>query len=112
MFKRVNRLPNARAVKRLYAKGRRLVKPTVFLFVAPTQARAPRFSVVVGKKVSARAVDRNRLKRVARAVALVLLPDQLPVVDYLIVLRPAALKAEANLRSDLGELLKTSSSKA
>ena len=109
MFAKLNRLPNARAVKRLYAKGRRLIRPTVFLFVAPTQAKSPRFAVVCGKKVHSLAVRRNRLKRVARAVALAHMSVDLPLADYLIVLRPAASAQEKLLKTDLEALLKESS---
>ncbi len=104
MFARRHRLPNERLVKRLYAKGKRLVAPTSFCFVALSSARATRFSVVCGRKVSAKAVERNRLKRVARSVAEARL-DSLPRADYLVVLRPAARDNEAKLRSDLEVLL-------
>ena len=105
MFARQHRLPNERAVKRLYAKGKRLVAPTSFCFVAPTNAQTARFAVVCGRKVSASAVERNRLKRVARAVAESSL-DSLPRADYLVVLRPAARDNEPALRADLTALLR------
>ena len=105
MFAKPNRLPNARAVKRLYAKGRRLVRPTVFLFVAPTQAKIPRFAVVCGRKVNTLAVKRNRLKRVARSIAISQITSEIPAADYLIVLRPAASVKENDLRTDLTALL-------
>lgn len=103
MFKRRHRLPNARAVKRLYAKGRRAAQPTAFLYALDNRARSARFSVVCGRTVSPKAVLRNRLKRVARAV-LVELQPQLTARDYLVVLRPAALGHETSLRRDLAAL--------
>lgn len=105
MFDRRHRLPTARAVKRLYAKGRRLARPTTFLYGLANRAHSARFSVVCGKTVSPQAVARNRLKRVARATVQAHLPQIAAGYDYLVVLRPAAAGAEPRLRAELVELL-------
>jgi len=99
------RLPNQRTVKRLYSKGRRLSAVTVFVHVAASHARTARSAVVCGKKVNAKAVVRNRLKRVARSVVEGMFSRLLAGHDFLITLRPAAAGHEAELRRDLSQLL-------
>jgi len=107
MLARQYRLPNERAVKRLYAKGRRFVAPTVFVFTVPNQARHPRAAVICGRKVSAKAVVRNRLKRVARSyLEERVRAGALPMADYLVVIRPAAQNHEAVLLADLARMVK------
>jgi len=76
------------------------------VFITPNQAHSARIAVICGRKVSGKAVDRNRLKRISRAFFEERLrADALPSADYLVVLRPAAKDHEAALRSDLAKLL-------
>ncbi len=105
MLARSHRLPNARTVKQLYAKGRRFSAPTVFIHVALSTARTVRAAVVCGRKVHKLATVRNRLKRVARSVLEAYLLELPNGHDFLVTLRPPAAGHEAQLRAELNQLL-------
>jgi ribonuclease P protein component len=99
---RPNAFPkNARVRKRAeYARvfdaGCRVAAPALVLHWAP--ASTPRLGIAVSRKVDARSVGRNRIKRVLRE-AFRACRAQLPSADYVVVARaPAATLDHAGLR--------------
>jgi len=59
----------------------------------------PRLGIIVSKKVSKRAVDRNRIKRVIRE-SFRQIQDSLPQRDIIILVRPPAALAENSKNTD------------
>lgn len=68
MFPSVNRLRNEKDIKTLFAKGRSVFDLTLGIRFSPNNLPVTRFTVVVGTKISKRAVVRNRLKRRIRGI--------------------------------------------
>jgi len=88
MFARQNRLGAASAVRAVLAKGRR-ASSSVSALMAISTPNTPRTTVVVGTKVSKRAVVRNKVKRRLRAI---LRESGLPQGDSVLVARPGSEK--------------------
>ncbi len=65
-FKKSNRLLNSEQFKRVLRKGKKSFNPVFLLFILPNNHRHSRLGITVSKKVSRRAVDRNRIKRQVR----------------------------------------------
>lgn len=65
MLKSANRLQKSKEVKGVFARGRAFFSP-YFLGKHQNIAGVKKFTVVVSTKVSKKAVDRNRIKRVVR----------------------------------------------
>ncbi len=68
VFPSVNRLRNEKDIKTLFAKGRSVFDLTLGIRFFPNNLPVTRFTVVVGTKISKRAVVRNRLKRRIRGI--------------------------------------------
>ena len=108
MLKRKHRLAKQTEVRLTFAKGRGFFSPYFLAKFLKTSADAtPRFTVVVSTKVSKKAVDRNRQKRIVREILRLNLSKFRPG-DYIISLKPASKKLSAGqLREELLKLLKT-----
>lgn len=68
MFPSVNRLRNEKDIKTLFAKGRSVFDVTLGIRFVPNNLPVTRFTVVVGTKISKRAVVRNKIKRRIRGI--------------------------------------------
>jgi ribonuclease P protein component len=63
MLNKKNRISNRQFIEKLFEKGR-LYKNNYFIFrFLPSAEPISKFAVIVSRKVSGKAVDRNRLKR-------------------------------------------------
>lgn len=66
MLPREKRLIKERDFARAYQKGKRASSPFFNVSIAPNRTRITRVGVVVGKKFSKKATERNRAKRIFR----------------------------------------------
>lgn len=87
MFPSVNRLRNEKDIKTLFAKGRSVFDVTLGIRFAKNNLPVSRFTVVVGTKISKRAVVRNRLKRRIRGIVEKRLLDIQPGSDVLFLVK-------------------------
>lgn len=105
MFAKKNRLSKTKDIQKAFTRGRGFFYPCFGVKFLAT-ASLLRFTVVVPNKISKRAVTRNRIKRIIREV-LRLHMHSLKQGDYMVLVRPAALKATpAQLREKVLEGLK------
>ena len=91
MLKRTNRLSKETDIKRVLKKGKRTRGSFVSFIVLKNDLDYSRFTVVVGMKVSKKAVDRNRLKRQVRSVIEKEFDQIKPGVDVMVLVNPSAL---------------------
>mgnify|MGYP001596760055 FL=1 len=107
MFARTGRLNSSRDFARIYRKGQ-AARSSLFRIAWMTAART-RVAVVTGRKVSTKAVVRNRFKRQVRAAIRALL-SRLQPVDLIIQLQPAMIVGTSyeTLATDLQTLLERS----
>jgi ribonuclease P protein component len=108
MLKKKERLTR-KEFDRSFSIGKRLHGSFVQLIFSPSESF--HCSVVVGKKVSKKAVERNRLRRRVYAVAYAHHMSASIQKTFIVVLKPPALTANpAVLRDEVLELLKKASS--
>ena len=114
MFAKKNRL-SRKAFNRFFASGARSHTALVQLVYAPqTESAVTSFQVAVSvsKKVSKRAVDRNRLRRQCYAIARSWHQETPLVGVYIMLVKPPALEADfGELESAVRSLLKKSYNK-
>ena len=91
MLKKQFRLAKTADVQRVFAQGRAFFNPLFIIKYPFSKTGRPRFTVVVSTKVSKKAVDRNRIKRVLREFLRLTL-DNFKTGDYAVVVKPAAAK--------------------
>lgn len=109
MLNKTNRINKTRDLKQVYRLGKAVhASALVIKFFAKKESQLlakSRIAFVVSKKVSKRAVDRNRIKRVLREDVRSKLKDLLPG-DYVIVVKPVAGTLQnPDLRRQLGYAL-------
>ncbi len=106
MFARASRLNAARDFAKVYRKGQS-ARSRLFR-IAWLPAARTRIAVVTGRKVSAKAVVRNRLKRQVQAAAAALAPTLAPTELIIQLQAAAAGEPYQALAADLGELIERS----
>lgn len=89
MFAHAGRLSASRDFARIYRKGQ-AARSRLFRFAWMPAGRT-RIAVVTGRKVSTKAVVRNRLKRQVRGALRVLLPRLTPA-DLIVQLQPSIIE--------------------
>lgn len=57
------RLSKKKEIERVLGSGKKAVQPSFRLFFYPNKRPYPRFAFIISKKISKKAVDRNRLRR-------------------------------------------------
>ena len=104
LFKRAERLNASRDFARIYRKGQSARDRLFRLAWIPSTKT--HIAVVTGRKVSTKAVIRNRLKRQVRSAASELVP-QLKTIDLIIQLQPdmTTQLSYAAIKTDLADLL-------
>lgn len=90
---RAHRLTGQGAFEAVFRTGRRVEGLHLTLVVAPSAVPGGRTGYVIGKKVAARAVDRNRLRRKLREVVRATRPS-LPDLDVIVRVKRARGRAE------------------
>lgn len=107
MLPQANRLRLDKDIKALFAKGKGVFGVVCGIKFRPNGLPVSRFAVVVGLKVSKKAVVRNRLRRQIRAMLRHELDHFRPGYDLMILVRPAAVdKKPEEIKSDLLKNLK------
>lgn len=103
---RAARLLKAGDFAALRGHSRRLSVRHFIAEFSPNEQATCRLGQAVSRRVSKRAVDRNRIKRLVRESYRLVRAD-LPLVDILLIARSSAVKATAvELRADLDALWK------
>ena len=90
---RAHRLTGQGAFEAVFRTGRRVEGLHLTLVVAPSAVPGGRTGYVIGRKVAARAVDRNRLRRKLREVVRAQRPS-LPDLDVIVRVKRAKGRAE------------------
>ena len=90
MLPREYRLRHDKDIKTLFAKSKSVFGIYVGIKFTKNKLDVSRFAVVVGTKVSKKAVDRNRLKRQVRAIIHERLGDITPGFDVMLLVRKEA----------------------
>lgn len=88
MLSKAARLRKAKDFKDVFGKGRGARDGRLFLKARVVKDENVRFGIVVSKQVAARAVDRNRIKRLLREALKDLLPGVKPGHDIVLVTLP------------------------
>jgi len=87
VFPAQNRLRNEKDIKTLFAKGKSVFDLTLGIRFNKNNLPDTRFTVVVGTKISKRAVVRNRIKRRIRGIVEKKLPEIAPGYDVLFMVK-------------------------
>ncbi len=90
MFKKENRLRKQKDFDRVFKKGKSSFDKTLGVKIRANSLGLNRFGVVVGSKVSKKAVKRNRIKRQIREAAKLYDQKQREGKDVLIIALPGA----------------------
>lgn len=99
-FPRASRLTRRADFDRVFAEGSRY-KATYFTVLVAGSAEGARLGMVVGRRVSKRAVTRNRVRRQARET---FRHAELPPIDVVLIGRPGLDRVtSAQLREDLNK---------
>lgn len=100
-----HRLSRAGEIEGVFRRGRRAQGACLFIKALANGGEHTRYAVVVSRKVSKRAVVRNRLRRIIREELRLLLPSSAPGFDVVITLLPGAREETCNIRSEVRTLL-------
>ena len=92
MFSSENRLRNDKDIKTLFARGKSVFDLSLGIKFRKNNLASSRFAVVVGTKVSKRAVDRNRLKRRVRGIVEKHLVEIQPGFDVMFLVKKECMK--------------------
>lgn len=115
MLPKTNRLPKLE-IDLLKSKGKPKFSKNFTLLhlsnldINNSKFKFPRFAIIISKKVSKKAVDRNRIKRIIREAIILNLNKISTNNDYLIIAKQSSLKLTNNeIRREVEELLSPSS---
>lgn len=84
MLSKVNRLRDDKTIMKTLRVGRRVNHDAVSLVINTSATPKTKLAVVVGTKISKRAVIRNRLKRRTREALRILIPRLAPGFDIVV----------------------------
>ncbi|MDH5517026.1 MAG: ribonuclease P protein component [Gammaproteobacteria bacterium] len=79
--------------KRVFNAAKKVSDRHLTVFYSANDLNQPRLGLAISKKVSKRAVDRNRIKRLARETFRLQQPD-LQYSDCIVLARPSAVKVD------------------
>lgn len=105
MLSKKHRLSKAVEVKKTAVKGRGFFNPYFVIKKLPNQLQLARVTFVVSTKISKKAVDRNRIKRVLREEWRKSI-DAIKPADYMVITKPAIMKIDnSEIRRQLNQSL-------
>lgn len=90
MLKPVNRLKKKKDFERVFEKGKGFKADFLFFKAAKSKTGISRFGFAVSRKVSKKAVERNRIKRCLRELVRLRLDKMKGKIDGVIVVLPEA----------------------
>lgn len=88
MLPQIARLRKAKDFKEVFGKGKGVRDGHLFLKARAAKSETVRFGIVVSKQVAAKAVDRNRIKRLLREAVKSCMPDIREGYDIVMVTLP------------------------
>ncbi len=97
-----NRLKKEKDFDRVFKEGKGVVSDEVVIKFIKNDLNNNRFGFIVSKKVSKKAVRRNRIKRVLREQVRSIIQDMSVGWDIIIIARP---KISENKSSDINQIL-------
>lgn len=107
MLAKQYRLQKDRDFKSVFKKGKTLSGKLLFLKVKKNDLQVSRFGLIIGKKISNKAVIRNRLKRQLREIIKNNLFNIKPDFDIVIITKPEIInKNYQEIKNDFEKLLK------
>ena len=107
MLAKQYRLQKDRDFESVFKKGKTLSGKFLFLKVKKNDLQVSRFGLIIGKKISNKAVIRNRLKRQLREIIKNNLFNIKPGFDIVIITKPEIInKNYQEIKNDLEKLLK------
>lgn len=106
MLSKQNRLKKKKEIEKVMRFGRAQAGEFLFLKWVKNGLEAPRFCFVVSKKVSKRAVQRNKVKRRLREAVKIFLPQIKEKVDVAVFAKPEILPKEfSQIKDEIQKLL-------
>jgi ribonuclease P protein component len=101
--KKTNRISKTRELQNVFRFGRAVHAATLVIkFVKNPKEKQSRTAFVISKKVSKKAVVRNKIRRVMREELRRNLLPGMPIGDYVIMVKPLAAKLEnQELRNEI-----------
>ncbi len=107
MLSKKNRLKKKKDFERVFKKGRGFKQGFLYLKILENNLKESRLGFVVGKNVSKRAVDRNKIKRRLSEVVRLKIPGLKKAIDAVIVVLAESGEYDfKNLESGLNNLFK------
>jgi ribonuclease P protein component len=105
MLKKNYRLSKSKDIETVSLRGRSFFNPLFVVKHLPANTSQPRFNIITSVRVSKKAVERNRLKRIVREALRHNLSQFKPGNYVIIVKRSAVLKPAGEIRQSLIRLL-------
>ncbi|PIQ07409.1 MAG: ribonuclease P protein component [Candidatus Nealsonbacteria bacterium CG18_big_fil_WC_8_21_14_2_50_37_10] len=88
MLPKVNRLKKKQDIERVFKKGEGFKEDLLFLKIAKDRSSQTRFAFIISKKVSQKAVIRNRIRRKLSEAVGTRLKKLKKGIDALVIVRP------------------------
>lgn len=106
MLAKQRRLQKSKDIEMVFKRGKTLNGKLLFLKLKKNDLEISRFGFIIGKKISNKAVIRNRLKRQLREIVGKNLSDIKPGFDVIVVAKPEIInKNYQEIKNDLENLL-------
>lgn len=96
MLLKANRLAQDRDFKKIFAKGKSFYSANLRVRLAVNKLPDTRFGIVVSTKVSKKATDRNRVKRIIRETIRELISEVKSGFDVVIVAKPSIINLKSS----------------
>lgn len=109
MLSKINRLRKKKDFQRAYRQGRSFSAPGLWMKILPNHLGITRVGIVVSRKISRKAVQRNLIKRRLRNIVRLYLPSLLAGYDIVLTARPGILEQSyLSLRKTIENLFQRS----
>jgi len=106
MLPEINRLKKEKDFKDIFDKGKGFKQDSLYLKIKNNDLEFSRFGFVISKKVSKKAVVRNKIKRRLREILKAKLPNIKKGIDGIIVVNPGVNDNFTDLEEVINKLFK------
>lgn len=107
MLKKENRLTRSKEIQNVFTNGRTFKMKDFLIKNLETNNEHTRFNFIISKKISKKAVTRNKIKRQLREIIREVIDEIKPSYDIIIVTKPSILSSKAqNVKDDIYFALK------